>query len=102
MAAKKTKTEEKKELGAITITPRITEKASLATEKNTYVFNVPSSATKQQVAKEVTRLYKVTPVKVGITNLPKKRIFVRGNFGTKGGVKKAVVYLKKGQTIEFA
>lgn len=103
MAAKKTKIEKKDEKATgFVLGPRVTEKATLLTEKNTYVFNVKAEATKQLVAAEVKRLYKVTPVKVSITNLPKKKVFVRGNVGSKGGVKKAIVFLKKGESIEFA
>jgi ribosomal protein L23 len=49
----------------------------------------------------VKELYKVTPVKVNIINLPAKIVFTRGKSGRKAGVKKAVVYLKKGDKIEF-
>jgi ribosomal protein L23 len=35
-----------------------------------------------------------------MVNIPKKNVFVRGKWGTKGGGKKAYVYLKKGDKIE--
>ena len=82
--------------------PRITEKSGDASQKlNAYTFEISRSASKNEVAKAIKELYKVAPVKVNITNLPRKRIFSRGKKGWSGGVKKAVVYLKKDDKIEF-
>jgi ribosomal protein L23 len=61
----------------------------------------PEQADKKNIAKAITELYKVTPVKVNITKLPAKIIFTRGKAGRKSAVKKAIVYLKKGDKIEF-
>jgi len=41
------------------------------------------------------------PIKVRIVNLPSKKTLARGKVGRKPGVKKAYVYLKKGEKIEF-
>jgi large subunit ribosomal protein L23 len=83
--------------------PRITEKSGLANEAhNIYTFEVAKEATKSSVAKAIKALYKVTPVKVRTINLPGKTVFVRGRWGTKSAVKKALVYLKKGDKIEVA
>ena len=46
-------------------------------------------------------MYKVSPMKVRIVNLPAKKVFVRGKWGEKTSVKKAYVYLKKGDKIEI-
>jgi large subunit ribosomal protein L23 len=82
--------------------PRITEKSGIQAEvAGIYTFEVTEKANKKNVAKAVKELYKVTPVKVNITNLPAKIVFTRGKTGRKSGVKKAVVYLKKGDKIEF-
>jgi large subunit ribosomal protein L23 len=82
--------------------PRITEKSGLQAEmRGVYTFEVTDKANKKNVAKAIKELYKVTPVKVNITNLPAKIIFSRGKTGRKSGIKKAVVYLKKGDKIEF-
>ncbi|MFA6339209.1 MAG: 50S ribosomal protein L23 [Candidatus Paceibacterota bacterium] len=82
--------------------PRITEKSSLVIEKdNAYVFNVADDATKGTIARAIKEIYNVKPVKVNITRLPRKQVFVRGKKGYKNGVKKAYVYLKKGDKIEF-
>ena len=81
--------------------PRITEKSGDASQKlNAYTFEIKPSSSKNEVAKAVKELYKVTPLKINITNLPRKRILSRGKKGWSGGVKKAVVYLKKDDKIE--
>jgi len=82
--------------------PRITEKSGIQAEGlNIYTFEVTEMANKKNIAKAVKEIYKVTPVKVNITNLPAKKVFARGKKGRKSGVKKAIVYLKKGDKIEF-
>ncbi len=80
---------------------RITEKASFAQEMNVYSFNVASDANKTEISKAILALYKVKPVKVNILSVPKRRTSFRGRTANKGGGKKALVYLKKGDKIEF-
>ena len=81
--------------------PRITEKASFAIEQNIYTFDVSAGANKTEIKKAVFTLYKVKPIRVNVLPVPKKSIFSRGKAGTKGGGRKALVYLKKGDKIEF-
>ncbi len=82
--------------------PRITEKAGIQAETmGVYTFEVTPKANKKNVAKAIKEIYKVTPVKVNIVNLPMKKVFSRGKKGQTSGVKKAVVFLKKGDKIEF-
>ncbi|MFA7252918.1 MAG: 50S ribosomal protein L23 [Candidatus Paceibacterota bacterium] len=82
--------------------PRITEKSGLQAEGlGIYTFEVIKKANKKNIAKAVKELYKVTPVKVNIVNLPTKKVFSRGKKGAISGVKKAIVFLKKGDKIEF-
>lgn len=84
------------------IRPRITEKASYkAMNHNAYVFDVAPHANKISVSKAIQELYKVHPVKVSILPVPRKEVFVRGKWGKTKGGKKAYVYLKKGDKIEF-
>ncbi len=68
---------------------------------NVYTFEVIKEATKHTIEKEIKALYKVTPVKVRMINLPAKEVVVRGRKGTQSAVKKALVYLKKGDKIEL-
>lgn len=90
-----------KNFASIIRRPRVTEKASMAAAQGVYAFEVSTDATKAMIAKAVEKLYNVTPVKVRIVPIPVKKVFIRGNWGVKGGGKKAYVYLKEGQTIEF-
>lgn len=81
--------------------PRITEKASVLSRRHVYVFEVPKDANKTLIAATVKEIYRVTPVKVNIVNTPAKERTSRGIKGKKSAVKKALVYLKKGDTIEI-
>lgn len=83
--------------------PRITEKATAAALESVYVFDVAGTATKRDIIKAVVALYKVTPRKVTVASVPTKtvRSMRTGVRGTKGGGKKAYVYLKKGETISI-
>jgi large subunit ribosomal protein L23 len=85
----------------VIISPRITEKAALASDANVYTFEVARNATKTDIAKAIKSLYKVTPVKVRVAKIPYKPVTLRYKRGTgkKGGGKKAMVYLKKGDSI---
>lgn len=83
--------------------PRITEKSGIMNEAlNVYTFEVTKESTKHSIEKEIKTLYKVTPTKVRIVNLPAKEVVVRGRKGMQSAVKKAFVYLKKGDKIEIA
>jgi ribosomal protein L23 len=77
--------------------PRFTEKATLATDAHVYTFVVEKSATKEEIASHVAEKFGKTPLKVRTSNLPSKE----RRRGVKPGVKKAYVYLKKGDTIDF-
>ena len=82
--------------------PRITEKATVKAGENQYVFEVTDRSTKASIAKSIEALYKVKPVKVNIVNIPAKTVFVRGKVGKKSAIKKAYVFLKKGDKIDLA
>ena|SRR3989344_1610220 len=81
--------------------PRITEKASFITEDGAYTFDVLPQATKRDIARAMQEVYGVTPVKVRTVTMPSKNVYSRGRRGVKSGGKKAIVYLKKGERIEF-
>ena len=81
--------------------PRITEKASFHAEQNVYTFDITKSANKTEIKKAVFALYKVHSVKVNVLTIPRKNIVSRGKTGVRGGGRKAYVYLKKGDKIEF-
>ena len=87
---------------SLIISPRLTEKSSNVSVKNIYTFNVKKDATKISLAAEIKKLYKVSPIKINISNNPRQATFSRGKFGLKSGFKKAMVFLKKGDTINLA
>lgn len=86
----------------VILRPRITEKSTLLNEKaNVYSFEVRQNATKPMIAGAIKSLYKVTPAKIRVVNLPAKKVFVRGKRGTTSRVRKALVFLKKGDKINL-
>lgn len=89
--------------GSVLKGPRVTEKAAILSENNNvYTFNVAVSANVQQIAQAIKETYKVTPVKVSVVSIPSKTMWARGKTGKTASAKKAYVYLKKGDVIEFA
>ncbi|MEK7601948.1 MAG: 50S ribosomal protein L23 [Patescibacteria group bacterium] len=91
-------------LERILIAPWLSEKALIGTEQGVYVFKVPARATKTQVMDAVKSIYKVTPRQVRMVNLPAKKVNLRTRRGEGARARrhKAYVYLKKGETIQFA
>ena len=87
--------------GTIIKNPRITEKASMLLENNVYVFDVAAGSNKSEVEKAIFAIYKVRPEKVRIMPVPKKKSMLRGKAEVRGGGRKALVYLKAGDKIEF-
>jgi len=90
-------------LAAVIVAPRITEKAVSMSERNVYTFVVRPNATKYAVRDAIKALYNVTPVKVNIVN-KKAAKRVKGFSGRTvhdKGIKKAYVYLRKGDTINL-
>jgi ribosomal protein L23 len=84
--------------------PWFSEKALIGTEKGVYVFEVPASATKLDVANAVEKAFNVVPAKVRMTNLPAKKVSLRTRrgTGTRARRHKAYVYLKQGDTLTLA
>lgn len=83
--------------------PRITEKAYALNSLNQYVFEVAKNATKKSVKRAVEEAYGVAVIGVNIVRLPaKKRLSGRTrSVSFKGAVKKAIVNVAKGQSIEL-
>lgn len=92
-----------RDLNAVIIRPRITEKAVGLTNNNVYTFVVHQNATKYDVRDAVRALFSVTPVKVRIVKrTPRVRHSrLRGRTMRVAGQKKAYVYLKKGDHIDL-
>ncbi|HEX6462763.1 MAG TPA: 50S ribosomal protein L23 [Candidatus Saccharimonadales bacterium] len=86
------------------ITPRMSEKGFNQSQNSTYVFNVPDTANKQEVAAGVSEQYGVTVTTVNVIRQKGKKVRAyrgRGKFanGTRVDTKKAYVRLKAGDKI---
>ena len=81
--------------------PRVTEKGSFAAGENVYIFDITAAANKSEIKKAIFALYKVRPTKVNVLPVPDKKVSMRGRASVKSGGRKALVYLKKGDKIEF-
>ena len=83
-------------------TPVVTEKSTMASEQNKVVFKVLKSASKERIREAVEQLFGVNVVSVNTITTKGKTKRFRGVPGTRSDVKKAIVTLKAGQTIELA
>ena len=92
-----------KNVYAVIVQPRITDEAALHTDKNVYTFEIKKGASKYDVRDAIKALYKVTPVKVHIVNKQPRHSMsrMRGRDMMENGLRKAYVYLKKGDRIEL-
>ena len=86
----------------VIVSPAITEKSTLLSDNNQVVFNVAKNATKPEIKAAVEALFgvKVTAVNTLVRKGKIKRF--RGTIGRQGDVKKAVVTLADGQSIDVA
>ena len=81
--------------------PIITEKATILTELNKSVFKVHEKANKKTIKKNIEKLFKVNVIKVNIINQKTKKKMKQGKKSFKSGYKKAIITLKKGQSIDL-
>ena len=81
--------------------PIITEKATILSEQNKTVFKVHEKANKKTIKKNIEKLFKVNVVKVNIINTKTKKKIKQGKLSKKPGYKKAIITLKKGQSIDL-
>tara|TARA_A100001011_G_C13645426_1_gene569432 strand:- start:194 stop:487 length:294 start_codon:yes stop_codon:yes gene_type:complete len=81
--------------------PIITEKATILSEQNKSVFKVHRKANKKVIKKNIEKLFKVNVIKVNIINSKTKLKIKQGKRSYKTGYKKAIVTLKKGQSIDL-
>ena len=84
------------------LAPVITEKATLLTEQNKVVFQVAMDSTKDEIAAAVEELFKVRVIKVNTLITKGKTKRFRGILGRRSDVKKAIVTLQEGQTIDIS
>ena len=81
--------------------PLVTEKSTTLQDlRNQYTFEVADKANKSEVRKAVETLFSVKVVKVNIVTMPGKARRVFGRPGMSPGWKKAIITLRKGDSIE--
>lgn len=81
--------------------PHVTEKAGFLAERNEYVFQVYPQTNAYEVKRAVEKTYGVKVVKINMVNMPSKLKRVGRRMGKTKAVRKAIVSLQKGQTIEL-
>ena len=81
--------------------PIITEKATILSEQNKTVFKVHQKANKKSIKSNIEKLFKVNVIKVNIVNKKSKLKMRQGRKSFKKGYKKAIITLKKGQSIDL-
>ncbi|ESW91418.1 MULTISPECIES: 50S ribosomal protein L23 [unclassified Mesorhizobium] len=86
----------------VIVSPAITEKSTMASEQNQVVFNVAKKASKPEIKAAVEALFGVKVMAVNTLVRKGKIKRFRGTIGRQSDVKKAVVTLAEGQSIDVA
>lgn len=84
------------------LSPVITEKTTIISENNQIVFEVPLEASKPEIKDAVEQLFKVSVMAVNTIRVKGKTKRFRGRPGRRKDVKKAIVTLKDGDSIDIA
>ena len=83
------------------LSPLVTEKSTNLSEQNKIVFKVPSKANKKNLKKNIEKIFKVNVTKINIINKQRRTKLTRGKKVKISGFKKAIITLKKGQSIDL-
>ena len=83
------------------ISPHVTEKSTNLSEQNKIVFKVPSNANKMNLKSNIEKIFKVNVIKINIINKKSRTKTTRGKKVRVKGFKKAIITLKKGQSIDL-
>lgn len=86
----------------VIVAPMITEKSTLLSEQNQVVFQVAIDASKAEIKQAVEALFKVEVMAVNTLRQKGKTKRFRGIAGRRSDIKKAIVTLKDGQSIDVA
>jgi large subunit ribosomal protein L23 len=84
------------------ISPNVTEKSTSLSEFNKIVFKVDKNANKKIIKKNIEKIFKVNVIKINTINMKGKVKLVKNKKSFKPGYKKAIITLKKGQSIDLA
>ena len=83
------------------LSPILTEKSTILSEQNKIVFKVPRAANKTSLKKNIEKIFKVNVTKINIVNKQNRSVVKRGKKVNQQGYKKAIITLKKGQSIDL-
>ena len=83
------------------LSPLLTEKTTNLSEQNKIVFKVPFKANKKNLKSNIEKIFKVNVTKINIINKKNRTKLTRGRKVKVSGFKKAIVTLKKGQSIDL-
>ena len=83
------------------LTPMVTEKSTILSEQNKIVFKVPFKANKNNLKKNIEKIFKVNVTKINVINKQNRTQIVKGTNVKVQGYKKAIITLKKGQSIDL-
>tara|TARA_Y100000591_G_C21212515_1_gene396183 strand:+ start:103 stop:396 length:294 start_codon:yes stop_codon:yes gene_type:complete len=83
------------------LSPLVTEKSTNLSDQNKIVFKVPSDANKRNLKKNIEKIFKVNVTKINIINKKNRVKLSRGRKVKVSGFKKAIITLKKGQSIDL-
>ena len=83
------------------LTPMVTEKSTILSEQNKIVFKVPFKANKTNLKKNIEKIFKVNVTKINVINKQNRTKIVKGKKVKVQGYKKAIITLKKGQSIDL-
>ena len=83
------------------LSPMVTEKSTTLSEQNKIVFKVPAGANKKNLKTNIEKIFKVNVTKVNIINKKNRTKLTRGKKIKVSGFKKAIITLKKGQSIDL-
>lgn len=85
----------------VIVSPVITEKSTMASEQNKVIFNVRLDANKQEVKSAIQNIFGVKVISVNTLVREGKQKRFRGTAGKQSDMKKAIITLAEGQTIDF-
>ena len=83
------------------LSPIVTEKSTNLSEQNKIIFKVPSKANKKNLKTSIEKIFKVNVTKINIINKKSRNKITRGRKVKISGYKKAIITLKKGQSIDL-
>ena len=83
------------------LSPIVTEKSTTLSDQNKIVFKVPDNANKNNLKKNIEKIFKVNVTKINIINKKPRNKITRGRKVKVMGYKKAIITLQKGQNIDL-